>query len=249
MFRIGFLRCSVAAIYYGCVIFATPKRRALDAVCYDGDVAVLTNALANLLYLDGRTMPDSPDRLAMLGHVAASRWLRFGLGLGPDEPMPQNDDEALATAADDFGKHWQTWMAYRRCVLEVSPPGSPPVRFRIEGPTGPPPTFPASTFAVITAWNPGGQQRANENLNRRANERLAAHLDARMAERWPAVNAPGQRWREESFAVLGLDLDEAWRMGEAFQQRAIYYVDRGRPLLVARRRGRVVTWEGVLCAA
>jgi hypothetical protein len=63
------------------------------------------------------------------------------------------------------------------------------------------------------------------------------------------VNAPRSRFAEESFAVLGLDLDEAWRLGEAFQQRAIYYIDRGRPLLVARRRGRVVTWEGVLCAA
>lgn len=209
----------------------------------------LTTALTNLLYLDGRTMPDSPDRGAMLEYVGASRWLRFALGVGADEKMPADDDAGLAAAADDFGKGWQTWMAYRRCVLEVMPPGTPPVRFRIEGPKGPPPTFPASTFAVITAWNPGGEPRPNERANKRANERLAAHLDARMVERWPATNAPGSRWREESFAVLGLDLDEAWRLGEAFQQRAIYYIDRGRPLLVARRRGRVVTWEGTLTVA
>lgn len=70
-----------------------------------------------------------------------------------------------------------------------------------------------------------------------------------MVEKWPATNAPGSRFAEESFAVLGLDRDEAWRLGEAFQQLAIYYVDRGVPLLIARRRGRVVAWEGTLCAA
>lgn len=210
---------------------------------------VLTTALTQLLYLDGRTMPDSPDRLALIDYVSSSRWLRFALGVGPDEPMPHDDDGGLAAAADDFGRNWQSWMGYRRALIEVSPPGATPVRFRIEGPAGPPPTFPASTFAIITAWNANGEQRANPGLNKRANQRLAAHLDARMVERWPAVNAPGSRFREESFAVLGLDLDEAWRLGEAFQQRAIYYIDRGRPLLVARRRGRVVSWEGVLCAA
>jgi hypothetical protein len=211
--------------------------------------AALTTALTNLLHLDGRTVPDSPDRAALFMFVAQSRWLRFALGIAADERIPEDDDAGLAAAADDFAKQWQTWMAYRRCVIEVKPPGTAPVRFRIEGPKAPPPTFPASTFAVITAWNPGGEPRPNERANKRANERLAAHLDARMVERWPATNAPGSRWREESFAVLGLDLDEAWRIGEAFQQRAIYYIDRGRPLLVARRRGRVVTWEGTLTAA
>ena len=215
--------------------------------------AALTTALTQLLYLDGRTMPDSPDRDALFAYVAGSRWLRFALGVAPDEPMPQDDDAGIAAAADEFGKRWQTWMAYRRCTVEVSPPGTAPVRFRIDvapgAPKAPPPTFPASTFAVITAWNPGGEARGNPQLNRRANERLAAHLKARMVEKWPAVNAPGSRFAEESFAVLGLDRDEAWRLGEAFQQLAIYYVDRGVPLLIARRRGRVVTWEGVLCAA
>ena len=210
---------------------------------------MLTTALTNLLYLDGRTMPDSPERATLLTLVGASRWLRFGLGVAAGAAMPQDDDGGLAAAAEQFGRDWQSWMAYRRCVIEVSPPGAATVRFRLEGPRSPPPSFPASTFAVITAWNPGGEQRPDERVNRRANERLAAHLDARLAERWPAANAPGSRWREESFAVLGLDLDEAWRLGEAFQQRAIFYVDRGRPLLVARRRGRVVTWEGTLCAA
>lgn len=210
---------------------------------------VLSTALTQLLVLDGRAPPDSPERQALFDFVGESRWLRFALGVARDEPMPLDDDERVIAAADDFAKHWQSWMGYRRAIIEVRPPAVAPVRFKIDGTPTPPPTFPASTFAVITAWNPGGEQRGNPALNTRAQERLAAHLDARMVERWPAVNAPGTRFREESFAVLGLDLDEAWRLGEAFGQRAIYYLDRGTPLLVARRRGRVVTWEGVLGAA
>src|SRR3954468_23975949 len=59
-----------------------PARRR-SAAWYDDDVpapAALTVALTNLLYLDGRTMPDSPDRDALFDYVGASRWLRFGLG-------------------------------------------------------------------------------------------------------------------------------------------------------------------------
>jgi hypothetical protein len=99
---------------------------------------VLTTALTQLLVLDGRTLPDSPDRLALIDYVSSSRWLRFALGVGPDEPMPLDDDEALTAAADDFGKNWQSWMGYRRAVVEVAPPGTAAVRFRIEGPAGPP---------------------------------------------------------------------------------------------------------------
>jgi hypothetical protein len=212
------------------------------------DVAVLTNALANLLFLDGRTMPDSPARAALLALVGASRWLRFGLGVPADGPMPEDDDAGLAQAAEDFGHDWKSWMGYRRCLLEIEPKGGPSILFRIEGNGVIVPSFPASAFAILTAWDPGGQPRPNERANRRANERLAAHLDARMVERWPGACTLG-RARQESFAVLGLDLDEAWRLGEAFGQRAIYYVERGRPFLVARRREQVVTWEGKLSSA
>jgi hypothetical protein len=210
---------------------------------------VLTSSLEKLLQLDGRPRPDSPDRGALLTALGESRWLRFAVGVAPDEPMP-DDDAGLTRAAEEFAQRWQTWMAYRRCVIEISPPNAPKTRFRIDSPQAHPPAdFPVSTLAILTAWNPGGEPRPNERANRRANERLAAHLDARMVERWPAVNEPGSRWREESFAVLGLDRDEAWRIGEAFQQQAIFYVERGVPLLVARRRGRVVAWQGTLAAA
>ncbi|MFI5288968.1 MAG: DUF3293 domain-containing protein [Polyangia bacterium] len=211
----------------------------------------MTTALRDLCQLDGKTFPDTLDREALLAQIGESSWLRFALGVAANAPMPAIDDAGLERAAREFAALWPIWLAYRECVIELDPPGSAKVRFCID-PAGargrPPESFPASTFAVITAWNPGsGEPRPNERANRKANERLAAHLDARMVERWPAVNAPGSRWREESFAVLGIDLDEAWRIGEAFGQQAIFYVDQGRPLLVARRRGQVVAWEGVIC--
>jgi hypothetical protein len=210
-----------------------------------------TRALGHLLQLDGKTVPDGLDRAALLSIAGQSSWLRFALGVPKDAPVPATDDEGLTQAALDFSATWSIWQAYRECVIELRPPNTTPVRFCIDPAAGlhgsPPSGFPVSTFAVITAWNPGsGEPRPNEKLNRRAQERLAAHLDARMVEKWPAINAPGSRWREEAFAVLGIDMDEAWRMGEAFQQRAIYYVDQGRPYLVSRRRGNVVTWEGLI---
>ncbi len=211
----------------------------------------VTRALNNLLQMDGKTVPDSLDTPALLAIASHSSWLRFALGVGPGETMPTSDDAGVTRAAMEFSTGWGIWKAYRECVIELHPPGSPVVRFTIDpiaGAAGTQPTsFPASTLAVITAWNPGlGEPRPDPQRNRRANDRLAAHLDARMVERWPAINSPGSRWREESFAVLGIDLDEAWRIGDSFQQRAIFYLDQGRPLLVARRRDRVVTWEGLI---
>jgi hypothetical protein len=198
--------------------------------------------------------PDSPDRQALLHRVAESRWLRFGVGADASGPMPA-DDEGVRLAALEFAANYELWCGYRDSVIEISPRGGPSVRFRISPPSsaaGPakPAVLPAATLAVITAWNPGsGEPRPNERANRRANLRLAAHLDARLCERWTSVSAPGTRFAEEGFAVLGLSLDEAWRIAEGFQQRAIYYVDQGRPLLAARRRGQVVTWEGQLVSA
>jgi len=209
----------------------------------------LLRALTELLESDGKTVPDREDRDALLAAIGISSWLRFAIGVNANEPLPVGDDDALTQAAAEFTRDHEIWRAYRECVIELRPPGVAPVRFHIDPalPGPPPRDFPASSFSVLTAWNPGsGEPRPNDRANRRANERLAAHLDARLAERWPAVNAPGTRWQEESFAVLGLDGDEAWRIGEAFGQRAIFHVEEGRPFLIARRRGRVTRWEGLI---
>ena len=210
-------------------------------------MSTVEKALTQLLQLDGKTVPDGIGLEPLLMMLSRSPWLRFALGVQPGEPMPAGDEEGLRTAAVEFAQSWQIWEAYRSCAIEIRPPNAAPVRFAIDpAVTGTAPTqFPASTLAVITAWNPGsGEPRPNPRANIRANERLAAHLDARMVERWPAVNAPKTRWEEESFCVLGLSLDEAFRLAEGFQQRGIYDIDQGRPYLVARRRGRIVTWEG-----
>jgi Protein of unknown function (DUF3293) len=211
-------------------------------------------ALADLLELDGRlaSAREGVPAARLLDEVCASPWLRFAVGVNDGEPAPAGDVAGAARAAREFAATWALWRAYRECHIELHPPGGAAVEFWIDPALGgaPPVEFPAATFAVLTAWNPGsGEPRPNERANRRANEQLARHLDARLLARWPATNAPGSRWREESFAVLGIDLDEALRIGEAFQQRAIYYVDRGIPLLVARRRDRMTMWRGSLRVA
>jgi hypothetical protein len=210
-------------------------------------VSAFSRALASLLELDGRTVPVTHDEAVLFCAAVAAPWLRFGLGATADETPA--DRAALTACAEDFARDFDLWTAYRQARLEVRPPGEKPVRFYIDPELGeavpPGAVFPAATFALVTAWNPGsGEPRPGDRANRRANERLAAHLDARMAARLPAVNAPGTRFAEESFCVLGIELEDAFRLGEAFGQRAIYYVDRGTPHLVARRRGRIVSWVG-----
>ena len=215
--------------------------------------AALTVALTNLLYLDGRTMPDSPDRDALFDYVGASRWLRFGLGVGPDEPMPHDDDagarrrgrrvrQALADV-DGVSR-----AASSRCRRRADAP----VRFRIERRR-------ASTKRRRRRF-PRRRSRSSRRGTRAASRGRTSSSTGAPTSGWRRISSAhgralagderaGIALREESFAVLGLDRDEAWRLGEAFQQLAIYYIDRGVPLLVARRRGRVVTWEGALCAA
>jgi hypothetical protein len=211
-------------------------------------MSTVEKALTQLLQLDGKTVPDGIGAEVLLRMIDKVPWLCFAIGVQPGEPLVPAD-EAMRVAAVEFAAAWDAWCAYRSCAIELRPPGAAPLRFAIDPQVGgkPPSSFPASTFAILTAWNPGsGEPRPNPRANKNANERLAAHLDARMVERWPAVNAPRTRWEEESFCVLGLSLDEAFRIGEAFQQRGIYYVDQGRPFLVARRRNRTVTWEGAI---
>src|ERR1700761_7499609 len=87
IFRIESLR-ACRRYYYDARRAAMQKRGRDDAPCYDAAVpasAALTTALGQLLVLDGRTMPDSPDREALLDYVGESRWLRFGLGVAPGE--------------------------------------------------------------------------------------------------------------------------------------------------------------------
>src|SRR5262245_49934962 len=118
-------------------------------------MSAMSRAVCSLLQLDNLTIPDRDDREALLAAVSASSWMRFAVGLNPDEEC--TDEAGITAAAQEFAQHWDIWMAYRTCVIELRPPGGRAVRFCIDPavPGSPPSDFPASTFAVITAWNPG----------------------------------------------------------------------------------------------
>lgn len=80
------------------------------------------------------------------------------------------------------------------------------------------------SVTLITAWNPQSLER-EPAWNRAANQRLAAALAAAGVRRTPAFGAslPGAApaWREEGFALHGLNREEALAWGREWQQRAL----------------------------
>ncbi|RMH03280.1 MAG: DUF3293 domain-containing protein [Planctomycetota bacterium] len=99
--------------------------------------------------------------------------------------------------------------------------------FALDGAGGAaPPPLPESV-TLITAWNPGSEERPLP-WNEAANARLLRAL-IRAGQRWaPAFGAslPGTTppWREEGFAVLGLDRAEACAWGRDWGQRAVVHL-------------------------
>jgi len=80
------------------------------------------------------------------------------------------------------------------------------------------------TWTFITAYNPLSEKlSAKENEKR--NEKLAAELALRDLEIYPATSrADSGEWPEErSFLVLGLNLEEASRLGFEHGQHAIVF--------------------------
>ncbi len=101
----------------------------------------------------------------------------------------------------------------------------------------------ARSLSLITAWNPDSVERplaANEAANARL---LRALVGARQP--WlPAFGAslPGVEpaWREEGFAVLDWDRDEACRWGREWGQRAVVWLGDGVTELLFCSEGRAV---------
>lgn len=94
--------------------------------------------------------------------------------------------------------------------------------------------FSRSTAAFITAWNPMGQA-LSEEANRARNRALQQVLTQRSLPHWPGVGsgASGDWPGEESFLVLGLDLEAARRLGRDHEQNALVWAGLGRaPQLV-----------------
>lgn len=88
-----------------------------------------------------------------------------------------------------------------------------------------PETLPAACLFVITAENPGSEQRtAEENAAR--NAELEALL---RAEGWTLWSAQGEAsdgsWSEAGFAVVGTSRGAIVALGERFGQRAVFELD------------------------
>ena len=94
---------------------------------------------------------------------------------------------------------------------------------------------PCPAFAIVTAWHPG-TARPSQAENEAANERLASVLDA---EGYCYVTArgysPDHTHEEPSFAILGIELEEALVLASTFGQAAIFWWDgeAGRVILTA----------------
>lgn len=83
--------------------------------------------------------------------------------------------------------------------------------------------FAGRPLAVVTAWNPG-VARPGQEANERANARLEARLRRDGFAYLPAVGrSPDGSHEEPSFAVIGIDAEEARGLAEDFGQAAIFY--------------------------
>lgn len=84
---------------------------------------------------------------------------------------------------------------------------------------------PGPAFAIVTAWNPG-ESRPSPAENEASNARLAARLDD---DGYCYVSArgfdDGRSHEEPSFAVLGIEEDEALALAREFRQAAIFWWD------------------------
>ena len=97
--------------------------------------------------------------------------------------------------------------------------------------------FTIGKVAVITAWNPYSDPRA-DIANREAQERLVGELDRLGLRHEPAHGAdPTGQWPpEDSRLVLNIDLALASRLGTQFEQNGIVWAGADtQPLLVLLR--------------
>ncbi|MDV6374750.1 DUF3293 domain-containing protein [Deinococcus arenicola] len=93
-------------------------------------------------------------------------------------------------------------------------------RFRLASkPCSAAPSWAVGTWAIVTAWNPGGQpQPAADNL--RAENKLLAWVVPR--SHLPAVNGEGE-WAEPSVILPGLDLRQTAELARQFGQAAVLF--------------------------
>ncbi|GIW12971.1 MAG: hypothetical protein KatS3mg062_0410 [Tepidiforma sp.] len=80
-------------------------------------------------------------------------------------------------------------------------------------------------FAVVTAYNPG-RERPPAEVNEARNRELLAEIERRGFRWLPAEGRSGDgAHREPSFAVFGLELEDALQLARAFGQAAVCWFD------------------------
>jgi hypothetical protein len=96
----------------------------------------------------------------------------------------------------------------------------------------PPEPFP-SAFAIITAYNPNGEE-SPEDLNVAANQRLEQEIEKRGHAWFPVTGgSPDFSHVEPGYGIILPSLTEAKEMARRFEQEAIFWVLRGEVLLVS----------------
>jgi hypothetical protein len=90
----------------------------------------------------------------------------------------------------------------------------------------------AAPVFVLTAYNPGGVERA-EALNVEAEGRLEAEIASGGVTWWPAVGrSPDASWSEPGVAVAGWDRRDACRVGAAYGQVGVFELTGGQVRVV-----------------
>lgn len=180
----------------------------------------------------------------LLEDIAASSWLRFGLGLGPRESVDTLAPAELEHRALEFWAEWPLWWAFRTCAVEVAPKSGARIRFRIDGLHHTEHrAWLKKNFAIVTASRPKNAAPGQLDDGKR-NQALEELIRKKGYDYWPSINAPDTTWCETSFAILAISELRALRLAEQFGQRAIFYVNHGVPYLVASRWGKMCKWTG-----
>lgn len=111
-------------------------------------------------------------------------------------------------------------MTAQRAAFLSASYGTQGERFRlVSEPSAAAPSWAAGTWAIVTAWNPGGQSHPRSD-NLRAGRELLALIASR--PQLPGVNGEGE-WAEPSVILPGLGLRPAAQRGRHFGQAAVLW--------------------------
>ncbi|WP_034384912.1 DUF3293 domain-containing protein [Deinococcus sp. YIM 77859] len=121
-------------------------------------------------------------------------------------------------------------MKELRAAFHAATYGTAHERFRLATQRGKAPSWARGTWAVVTAWNPGGQP-ASDQANTRAAAELLARIQAEGFSPLPAHNGEGM-WREEALLIPTARLHQAVAWGAAWGQAAVLWGIGARTALV-----------------